>query len=43
MGPPKRTSHEHAYDIQRERLVLFGGLDITPPMKFGDTWELTIN
>ena len=27
MGPPKRTSHDMAYDIQRERLVLFGGVD----------------
>ena len=28
MGPPKRTSHDMAYDIERERLVLFGGLDL---------------
>ena len=43
MGPPKRTAHDMAYDIQRERLVLFGGLDLKPVIKFGDTWELAIN
>jgi hypothetical protein len=43
MGPPKRTAHAMAYDIQRERLVLFGGYDTKPYQYFGDTWELAIN
>jgi hypothetical protein len=34
-----------AYDIERERLVLFGGVDagLVVTTKHGDTWELAIN
>jgi hypothetical protein len=41
MGPPGRAFHSMAYDRDRNRVVLFGG--IGPGTGFNDTWELTIN
>lgn len=40
MGPPERSSHAMAYDVDRDRVVLFGGWGSTPAA--GDTWELAI-
>jgi hypothetical protein len=40
MGPPGRAFHSMAYDIDRNHVVLFGGIDET--RGFNDTWELTI-
>jgi hypothetical protein len=41
MGPPNRAGHGMAYDGQRERAVLFGG--IASNSLLGDTWELALN
>lgn len=39
-GPAARSGHAMAYDSQRGRTVMFGG--VTPPAAvFGDTWEWT--
>jgi hypothetical protein len=37
-GPGERLAHALAYDPQRERIVLFGGLD-SSGTPLGDTWE----
>ncbi len=41
MGPQGRTLHAMAYDLARERVVLFGGTS-SANIQLGDTWELTI-
>jgi hypothetical protein len=44
MGPPNRAAHSMAYDSERQRTVLFGGIgssDLSTVL--GDTWELAIN
>ncbi len=38
-GPPQRCCHAMAYDVQRQRTVLFGGWDIGKAAVLGDTWE----
>jgi hypothetical protein len=43
IGPSARASHAMAYDIRRDRVVLFGGRGVAagiPPTS--DTWELKI-
>jgi len=40
IGPSGRAFHSMAYDRDRNRVVLFGGID--PGRGFNDTWELTI-
>jgi cysteine-rich repeat protein len=44
--PSGRYGHALAYDLDRERLVLFGGLDSAPPSSatnIGETWERDTN
>jgi hypothetical protein len=36
---PARYDHDLAYDLQRGRMVLFGGLDQAAAGFFGDVWE----
>lgn len=38
-GPPGRNRHAMAYDVQRERVVLFGGYQDNTGQRLGDTWE----
>jgi galactose oxidase-like protein len=40
MGPSPRQMHSMAYDSERKRAVLFGGIDNSGIL--GDTWELKI-
>lgn len=42
MGPPVRSGAALAYDKQRDRVVLFGGLPYAALDFSGDTWELAI-
>jgi hypothetical protein len=44
IGPSPRRDHNLAYDIKRDRVVLFGGLTGTggTGIPAGDTWELRI-
>jgi len=42
IGPSLRTELGVAYDTNRKRTVLFGGVQLNPVTKFGDTWELFI-
>jgi hypothetical protein len=44
IGPSPRRDHNMAYDIKRDRVVLFGGFTGTggTGIPFGDTWELRI-
>jgi hypothetical protein len=37
MGPAGRGGHAMAYDLARQRVVLFSGADANSA--FGDTWE----
>lgn len=41
MDPPARAWHSMAYDSDRDRAVLFGGVNETNTF-FADTWELRI-
>jgi Galactose oxidase, central domain len=41
MGPPPRRWHSMAYDTERDRVVLFGGILLTNT-NYGDTWELEV-
>ena len=41
MGPSARQRHSMAYDSERDRIVLFGGLILTG-LHYGDTWELEV-
>jgi Galactose oxidase, central domain len=41
-GPSPRSEAAIAYDTRRQRIVLFGGYDLSPegrPHRLGDTWE----
>jgi len=38
-GPPGRNRHAMAYDLRRERVVLFGGYQDNTGQRLGDTWE----
>jgi len=38
-GPLPRYGHAMAYDSQRHRVVLFGGIQASAPYYLGDTWE----
>jgi hypothetical protein len=38
-GPPGRNRHAMAYDVQRKRVVLFGGYQDKTGLRLGDTWE----
>ncbi len=37
--PNGREQHAMAYDAERSKVVLFGGVDIYKPGSYGDTWE----
>lgn len=40
-GPSARSEHGMAYDTQRRRIVLFGGIGSSGPL--GETWELDVS
>lgn len=41
MRPRARRGHSMAYDSDRDRIILFGGVEISDNL--GDTWELKID
>ena len=42
-GSAKTYVPGQAYDSEEDRLILFGGMDVKPVTRLGDTWELAIN
>jgi hypothetical protein len=40
MGPSARAGHTLAFDADAQRVILFGGQDLTSPTLRGDTWYL---
>lgn len=38
-GPGPRSAHGMAYDVARDRVVVFGGVRISPYAMLNDTWE----